>query len=87
MAVISGEPFVCLRPRCAEHRSMIVAPGRDLTAARRLFITANYSSHCVYLLPSVPPTTGTFQRRVISPLVISPSAAHSSNSALDKMSG
>lgn len=90
VAVISGEPFVCLRSWCAEHHSMIVAPGRHSAAASCLFSTA-YSIHsaartCSMLL-SVLSAAGTSQRKVISPPVISPSAIQSSNSPLDKMSG
>lgn len=44
VAGISGEPFVCLWSWCAEHRSMIVAPGRDFTAVRCLF-SMTYSIH------------------------------------------
>ena len=90
VAVISGEPFVCLWSWCAEHRSMIVAPGRDFAAVRRLFSTA-YSIHPTVYTCSLPfsvlSATRTFQRKVISPPVISPLAIHSSNSPLDKMSG
>lgn len=51
VAVISGEPFVCLRSWCAEHHSMIVAPGRDSAAARCLFSTA-YSIHSALCIPA-----------------------------------
>lgn len=90
VAVISGEPFVCLWSWCAENYSTIVAPGRDFAAVRCLFSTA-YSIHsAVYTcsqLYSVFSATGTFQGKVISPSVIFPLAIHSSNPPLDKMSG
>lgn len=69
---------------------MIVAPGRDTAAVRCLFSIAQSIHSAVYtclLLFSVLSTAGTFQCKVISPPMISPSAIHSSNSPLDKMSG
>lgn len=53
VAVISGEPSVCLRSWCAEHHSMIVAPGRDIAAVSCLFSMAHYSFSSVYLLDTI----------------------------------
>lgn len=48
VAVISGEPFVCLWSWWAEHHSMIVAPGRDSAAVRHLFSMAHSIHSAVY---------------------------------------
>lgn len=58
VAVISGEPFVCLRSWCAEQRSMIVAPGRDFAAVRCLFSTASSTVCTCSLLFSVLSASG-----------------------------
>lgn len=51
--MISGEPFVCLWPWCAEHHSMIVAPGRDFAAVRSLFTMLYYILSTVFILVTV----------------------------------